>query len=69
MADDTYDAIVIGTSEGGRFLPVDLAAVRERKRSMVGGARENYASRLAQDGLDLDGGRGRRRRGRRDCAR
>jgi pyruvate/2-oxoglutarate dehydrogenase complex dihydrolipoamide dehydrogenase (E3) component len=110
MADEHYDAIVIGTSQGGRFLPVelakagqrvalverdqiggvcvnagctptktmvasaraayqarraveygvrtgpvsvDLAAVRERKRAMVGGARENYASRLAQDGLDL----------------
>ena len=105
-----YDAIVIGTSQGGRFLPVelakagqkvalverdqlggvcvntgctptktmvasarlayqarrgaeygvrigpvsvDLAAVRERKRAMVAGARQNYASRLAQDGLDL----------------
>jgi pyruvate/2-oxoglutarate dehydrogenase complex dihydrolipoamide dehydrogenase (E3) component len=110
MADDHYDAIVIGTSQGGRFLPVqlaqagqkvalverdqlggvcvnrgctptktmvasarlayqarrgaeygvrtgpvsvDLAAVRERKRAMVAGARENYAGRLAQDGLDL----------------
>ena len=108
--DAHYDAIVIGTSQGGRFLPVelaqagptvalverdqlggvcvntgctptktmvassrlayqarrgaeygvrvgpvsvDLAAVRERKRAMVAGARENYASRLAQDGLDL----------------
>src|SRR3984885_4771014 len=107
---DQYDSIVIGTSQGGRFLPVelagagqtvalvergplggvcvntgctptktmvasarlayqarrgaeygvrtgpvsvDLAAVRERKRAMVSGARENYASRLAQDGLDL----------------
>jgi pyruvate/2-oxoglutarate dehydrogenase complex dihydrolipoamide dehydrogenase (E3) component len=110
MADEQYDAIVIGTSQGGRFLPlelakagqkvalverdqlggvcvnrgctptktmvasarladqarrgaefgvrvgpvsVDLAAVRERKRAMVAGARENYASRLPQDGLDL----------------
>jgi pyruvate/2-oxoglutarate dehydrogenase complex dihydrolipoamide dehydrogenase (E3) component len=110
MADENYDAIVIGTSQGGRFLPpelanaglrvalveraqlggvcvntgctptktmvasarlayqarraaefgvrtgpvsVDLAAVRERKRAMVAGARENYASRLAQQGLDL----------------
>ncbi len=110
MADAPYDAIVIGTSQGGRFLPielakagqrvalvergqvggvcvntgctptktmvasarlayqarrgeqygvrigpvaVDLAAVRERKRAMVAGARENYASNLAQDGLDL----------------
>jgi pyruvate/2-oxoglutarate dehydrogenase complex dihydrolipoamide dehydrogenase (E3) component len=109
-ADGRYDAIVIGTSQGGRFLPVelakagqkvalvergslggtcvntgctptktmvasarlanqarrgaeygvrigpvsvDLAAVRERKRAMVAGARENYASRLAQDGLEL----------------
>jgi pyruvate/2-oxoglutarate dehydrogenase complex dihydrolipoamide dehydrogenase (E3) component len=108
--DEHYDAIVIGTSQGGRFLPVelakagqkvalvergrlggvcvntgctptktmvasarlayqarrgaefgvrtgpvsvDLAAVRERKRAMVAGARENYASRLAQDGLEL----------------
>jgi pyruvate/2-oxoglutarate dehydrogenase complex dihydrolipoamide dehydrogenase (E3) component len=110
MAEERYDAIVIGTSQGGRFLPVelaqagqqvalverdqlggvcvnrgctptktmvasarlaylarrgaeygvrtgpvsvDLAAVRERKRAMVAGARENYASRLPQDGLDL----------------
>ncbi|MEV5834262.1 mercuric reductase [Nocardia sp. NPDC052112] len=110
MVDEHYDAIVIGTSQGGRFLPlelakagrkvvlvergalggvcvnrgctptktmvasarlayqagrgaeygvrigpvsVDLAAVRERKRAMVAGARQNYASRLAQDGLDL----------------
>jgi pyruvate/2-oxoglutarate dehydrogenase complex dihydrolipoamide dehydrogenase (E3) component len=110
VADEKYDVIVIGTSQGGRFLPadlvkageklalvergplggvcvntgctptktmvasarlayqarrgaeyglrigpvsVDLAAVRERKRAMVAGARQNYASRLAQDGLDL----------------
>jgi pyruvate/2-oxoglutarate dehydrogenase complex dihydrolipoamide dehydrogenase (E3) component len=110
---EQYDAIVIGTSQGGRFLPlelaqagkrvalverdqlggacvntgctptktmvasarlayqarraaeygvrtgavsVDLAAVRERKRAMVAGARENYASRLSQDGLDLIAG-------------
>jgi pyruvate/2-oxoglutarate dehydrogenase complex dihydrolipoamide dehydrogenase (E3) component len=110
MADEHYDAIVIGTSQGGRFLPVelakagqkvalvergqlggvcvntgytptktmvasarlayqarrgaeygvrigpvavDLAAVRERKRLMVARARQNYASRLAQEGLDL----------------
>jgi pyruvate/2-oxoglutarate dehydrogenase complex dihydrolipoamide dehydrogenase (E3) component len=110
VADESYDVIVIGTSQGGRFLPVDLAkagkrvalverdhlggvcvntgctptktmvasarlayqarrgaeygvrtgpvsvdlaAVRERKRAMVAGARENYASRLAQDGLEL----------------
>src|ERR1700732_4049980 len=110
MADEHYDAIVIGTSQGGRLLPielakarqkvalvergqlggvcvnrgctptktmvasarlayqarrgaqygvsigpvsVDLAAVRERKRAMVAGARENYASRLELEGLDL----------------
>src|ERR1700722_17517398 len=110
MADEHYDAIVIGTSQGGRFLPielakagqrvalverdqlggvcvnrgctptktmvasarlayqalraaeygvrtgpvsVDLAAGRERKRAMVAGARQNSASRLPQDGLDL----------------
>jgi pyruvate/2-oxoglutarate dehydrogenase complex dihydrolipoamide dehydrogenase (E3) component len=113
MTDEHYDAIVIGTSQGGRFLPielanagqkvalvergnlggvcvntgctptktmvasarlayqarrgadyglrigpvtVDLAAVRERKRAMVAGARQNYASRLPQDGLELIGG-------------
>src|ERR1700743_2994788 len=107
---ESYDAIVIGTSQGGRFLPVDLAkagkkvalvergrlggvcvntgctptktmvasarlayqarrgaengvqlgpvsvdlaAVRERKRAMVAGARQNYASRLTQDGPEL----------------
>jgi pyruvate/2-oxoglutarate dehydrogenase complex dihydrolipoamide dehydrogenase (E3) component len=110
MADEQYDAIVIGTSQGGRFLPielakagqkvalverdqlggvcvnrgctptktmvasarlayqarrgaeygvhigpvsVDLAAVREHKRAMVAGARQNYASRLKQDGPEL----------------
>src|ERR1700745_1823482 len=110
MADEQYDAIVIGTSQGGRFLPielakagqrvalvergelgggcvhtgcpptktmvasarlayqarrgaeygvrigpvsVDLAAVRERKRATVAGARQNSARRLARDGLDL----------------
>jgi len=110
MTDQQYDVIVIGTSQGGRFLPIELAqsgrkvalierdqlggvcvntgctptktmvasarlayqarraaeygvrlgpisvdleAVRERKRAMVAGARENYASRLAQNGLDL----------------
>jgi pyruvate/2-oxoglutarate dehydrogenase complex dihydrolipoamide dehydrogenase (E3) component len=116
MADEHYDAIVIGTSQGGRFLPielskagqkvalverdqlggtcvntgctptktmvasarlahqarraaeygvrvgpvsVDLGAVRERKRAMVAGARQNYASRLTQDGLDLIAGEAR----------
>jgi len=110
MADEHYDAIVVGTSQGGRFLPgelakagqkvalverdqlggvcvnrgctptktmvasarlayqsgrgaeygvrtgpisVDLAAVRDRKRAMVAGARQNYSSRLTPDGLDL----------------
>src|SRR5262245_58265213 len=108
--DEPYDAIVIGTSQGGRLLPVELAkagqrvalvergplggvcvntgctptktmvasarlafqarraaeygvrvgpvsvdlgSVRQRKRAMVTGAQENYASRLALDGLDL----------------
>ena len=116
MAGQHYDAIVIGTSQGGRFLPaeltkagqkvalierdqlggvcvnrgctptktmvasarlasqarraaeygvhagsvsVDLAAVRERKRAMVAGARQNYASLLRQDGLDLVSGEAR----------
>ncbi|MEV0715009.1 mercuric reductase [Asanoa sp. NPDC050611] len=108
--DNPYDVIVIGTSQGGRFLPIDLAkagkrvalverdhlggvcvntgctptktmvasarlaylarraeqygvrtgpvsvdmaVVRERKRAMVVGARENYASRLAQHRVDV----------------
>jgi pyruvate/2-oxoglutarate dehydrogenase complex dihydrolipoamide dehydrogenase (E3) component len=38
---------------GSVSVSVDLAAVRERKRAMVAGARENYASRLAQDELEL----------------
>ncbi|MGH9060385.1 MAG: FAD-dependent oxidoreductase, partial [Acidimicrobiales bacterium] len=116
MADDDYDVIVIGTSQGGRFLPlelakagrrvalvergplggvcvntgctptktmvasarlayqarrgaeygvrtgpvsVDLAAVRERTRGMVAGAREGYSSRLGLDGLDLIAGEAR----------
>ncbi|MFJ1700288.1 FAD-dependent oxidoreductase [Streptomyces sp. NPDC088252] len=44
-----------GAEYGVRTGPVtvDLTAVRERKRAMVTGARENYASRLTQDGLDL----------------
>jgi choline dehydrogenase-like flavoprotein len=25
MADESYDVIVIGTGQGGRFLPLDLA--------------------------------------------
>jgi pyruvate/2-oxoglutarate dehydrogenase complex dihydrolipoamide dehydrogenase (E3) component len=110
VADESYDVIVIGTSQGGRFLPVDLAragkkvalveraepggvcvnrgctptktmvasarlayqarrgaeygvqtgpvsvdlaAVRERKRAMVAGARDNYLGRLTQDGPEL----------------
>src|SRR5260370_7794047 len=110
MADEHYDAIVIGTSQGGRFLPlelakaghkvalverdqlggvcvntgctptktmvasarlayqarrgaeygvrigpvsVDLAPARERKRTMVAGARPNYASRLPHHALHL----------------
>jgi pyruvate/2-oxoglutarate dehydrogenase complex dihydrolipoamide dehydrogenase (E3) component len=35
------------------LVSVDVAAVRERKRAMVAGARQNYVSRLAQEGLDL----------------
>ena len=44
-----------GAEYGVRIGPVsvDLAAVREHKRAMVEGARQNYASRLAQDNLDL----------------
>jgi pyruvate/2-oxoglutarate dehydrogenase complex dihydrolipoamide dehydrogenase (E3) component len=110
MADEDYDVIIIGTSQGGRLLPaelakagrkvalvergqrggvcvnkgctptktmvasarlayqarrgaeygvrtgpvsVDLAAVRERKRAVVAGARQNYASGVTQEGLDL----------------
>jgi pyruvate/2-oxoglutarate dehydrogenase complex dihydrolipoamide dehydrogenase (E3) component len=44
-----------GAEYGVRVGPVsvDLAAVRERKQAMVVGARQNYANRLPQDGLDL----------------
>ena len=41
MADELYDAIVIGTSKGGRFLPVDLAKAGHRvalvERGPLGG--------------------------------
>ncbi|MET9359040.1 mercuric reductase [Streptomyces sp. NPDC006617] len=41
MADDRYDVIVIGTSQGGRFLPVDLAGAGKRvaliERGALGG--------------------------------
>ena len=73
MAEEHYDAIVIGTSQGGRFLPIELAkagqkvALVERDqlggvcvnrgctptKTMVASARQNYASRLRQEGLDL----------------
>ena len=50
-----------GAEYGVRTGPVqvDLAAVRQRKRAMVAGARQNYASRLPQDGLDLIDGEAR----------
>ncbi|WP_433559246.1 mercuric reductase [Pseudonocardia xinjiangensis] len=38
---------------------VDLAAVRERKRAVVARGRQSYASRLAQDGLDVIDGEAR----------
>jgi pyruvate/2-oxoglutarate dehydrogenase complex dihydrolipoamide dehydrogenase (E3) component len=41
MADELYDAIVIGTSQGGRFLPVELAQAGQKvalvERDQVGG--------------------------------
>jgi choline dehydrogenase-like flavoprotein len=41
MADEHYDAIVIGTSQGGRFLPVDLAKAGQKvalvERGPLGG--------------------------------
>jgi pyruvate/2-oxoglutarate dehydrogenase complex dihydrolipoamide dehydrogenase (E3) component len=41
MADQNYDAIVIGASQGGRFLPVELAKVGENvalvERDQLGG--------------------------------
>jgi choline dehydrogenase-like flavoprotein len=30
MADEHYDAIVIGTSQGGRFLPIELAKAGQK---------------------------------------
>ena len=41
MADEQYDAIVIGTSQGGRFLPIDLAKAGQKvalvERGPLGG--------------------------------
>ncbi len=41
MADEHYDAIVIGTSQGGRFLPVELAKAGRKvalvERGPIGG--------------------------------
>src|ERR1700739_4425540 len=41
MADELYDAIVIGTSQGGRFLPAELAKAGQRvalvERDQLGG--------------------------------
>jgi pyruvate/2-oxoglutarate dehydrogenase complex dihydrolipoamide dehydrogenase (E3) component len=41
MADEHYDAIVVGTSQGGRFLPVELARAGQRvalvERGQLGG--------------------------------
>ena len=45
MADEHYDAIVIGTSQGGRFLPVELAKAGQKvalvERGQLGGVRVN----------------------------
>jgi pyruvate/2-oxoglutarate dehydrogenase complex dihydrolipoamide dehydrogenase (E3) component len=35
MADEHYDAIVIGTSQGGRFLPVELAKAGQKVALVV----------------------------------
>jgi pyruvate/2-oxoglutarate dehydrogenase complex dihydrolipoamide dehydrogenase (E3) component len=41
MADEDYDAIVIGTSQGGRFLPIELATAGQKvalvERGQLGG--------------------------------
>src|SRR5438132_12699064 len=41
MADEHYDAIVIGTSQGGRFLPIELAKAGQKvalvERDQLGG--------------------------------
>jgi pyruvate/2-oxoglutarate dehydrogenase complex dihydrolipoamide dehydrogenase (E3) component len=41
MADESYDALVIGTSQGGRFLPIGLASAGHRvgqiERGRLGG--------------------------------
>jgi pyruvate/2-oxoglutarate dehydrogenase complex dihydrolipoamide dehydrogenase (E3) component len=43
MADEHYYAIVIGTSQGGRFLPVELAKAGQKvarvERDRLGGVR------------------------------
>ena len=58
MADEHYDAIVIGTSQGGRFLPVELA-----KAGQQGGARRARPARrrLRQHGVHPDQDDGRQR--------
>ena len=41
MADEHYDTIVIGTSQGGRFLPIELAKAGQKvalvERGQLGG--------------------------------
>jgi choline dehydrogenase-like flavoprotein len=45
MADEHYDAIVIGTSQGGRFLPLELAKAGQKvalvERDQLGGVCAN----------------------------
>jgi choline dehydrogenase-like flavoprotein len=53
MADEHYNAIVIGTSQGGRFLPVELAKAGQKvalvERDRLGGVCVNKGVHADQD--------------------
>src|SRR6266566_7127122 len=54
MADEHYDAIVIGTSQGGRFLPLELAKAGHKvalvERDQLGGVCVNTVRPDQDDG-------------------
>jgi pyruvate/2-oxoglutarate dehydrogenase complex dihydrolipoamide dehydrogenase (E3) component len=43
MADERYDAIVVGTGQGGRFLPVELAKAGQKVALVERGQLAGYA--------------------------
>ena len=58
MADEHYDAIVIGTSQGGRFLPIELAKAG-RKVALV--ERDQLGGVCVKQGVHSDQDDGRQR--------